>query len=258
MKVAYCSDLHLDSYPSFNGIQLYPNVCIPGVKILIIAGDLGELRNYKQYKDFLDEISNHYEHVIIVFGNHEMYGTDIDVKVDYELPDNFHMLNNNTVEIEGHVFYGGTCWPNLEDLNETAKLVLSQMINDFSYIKVSGENFQPDHCIELFNGFHDNILTLDATIDKPYTVITHFAPTEKSIHPNFKGSNINSYFCNDLESFIETSNIDYWICGHVHHKHEYTVGNTKVLCNPRGYWGERRHFGDHSEYSAQVFEIKEP
>jgi hypothetical protein len=36
-------------------------------------------------------------------------------------------------------------------------------------------------------------------------------------------------------------NVKAWIHGHTHDEFDYTIGITKVLCNPRGYPKENQH-----------------
>jgi hypothetical protein len=39
----------------------------------------------------------------------------------------------------------------------------------------------------------------------------------------------------ELYNDVELSGPDFWFCGHIHEKVDYTIGKTRVLCNPRGY-----------------------
>ena len=66
-------------------------------------------------------------------------------------------------------------------------------------------------------------------------VITHHAPSRKSIHPRFAGSLLNGGFVSDLERLIVSGQPQLWIHGHVHDSYDYQVKGTRVVCNPRGY-----------------------
>jgi hypothetical protein len=66
-------------------------------------------------------------------------------------------------------------------------------------------------------------------------VITHHAPSPKSIHPRFAGSAINACFVSDVESLMGAQRAALWIHGHTHDSFDYTVSGTRVVCNPRGY-----------------------
>jgi Icc-related predicted phosphoesterase len=75
-------------------------------------------------------------------------------------------------------------------------------------------------------------------ITKPKIVITHFPPSTKSIGPQYRDDPTNTYFVNNLDYLIEEIKPQLWVCGHVHHKHSYYIGDTLVVCNPLGYKGE--------------------
>ena len=48
-------------------------------------------------------------------------------------------------------------------------------------------------------------------------------------------NNVN-YTINDLSDFIlDNPNISFWNHGHTHFPFDYMIGETRVLCNPRGY-----------------------
>jgi Icc-related predicted phosphoesterase len=66
-------------------------------------------------------------------------------------------------------------------------------------------------------------------------VITHHAPSPKSVHPRFAGSPLNACFVSDAERLIDGRRAQLWIHGHTHDSFDYTVNGARVLCNPRGY-----------------------
>ncbi|MNP56971.1 hypothetical protein D3C76_1517470 [compost metagenome] len=69
----------------------------------------------------------------------------------------------------------------------------------------------------------------------PTVVVSHFAPTRSSISPMFANSPINSSFVSDLEDRIRDWQPALWLHGHTHGSFDYRVGNTRVVCNARGY-----------------------
>ena len=49
---------------------------------------------------------------------------------------------------------------------------------------------------------------------------------------------MNGAYSSDLSEFImDHPQIKLWTHGHTHDKFDYLVGNTRVVCNPRGYVG---------------------
>ena len=88
--------------------------------------------------------------------------------------------------------------------------------------------------------FAENVAWLEQALGQPHTagptvVITHHAPTPKSIHPRFAGSLLNTNFVSDVQALIQARRPDLWIHGHTHDSFDYVVGATRVLCNARGY-----------------------
>jgi Icc-related predicted phosphoesterase len=72
---------------------------------------------------------------------------------------------------------------------------------------------------------------------KKFVVVTHHAPTVLSIAEWFKGDTLmNGAFASDLSEFImDRPQIKLWTHGHMHNVSDYMMGDTRVVCNPRGY-----------------------
>jgi hypothetical protein len=66
-------------------------------------------------------------------------------------------------------------------------------------------------------------------------VITHHAPSKRSIHPRFADSLLNACFVSDAERLVDGSRASLWIHGHTHDSFDYVLNGTRVVCNPRGY-----------------------
>ncbi len=73
--------------------------------------------------------------------------------------------------------------------------------------------------------------------EKPDIVITHHAPSFKSVHPKFHHTGyLNFYFYSDLDQCIlDNPNIRLWVHAHMHDPVNYTIGNCQVVSNPLGY-----------------------
>ena len=78
--------------------------------------------------------------------------------------------------------------------------------------------------------------------DRKVVVCSHHAPSHSSIHYTYKQprySTMNGAFVSNLDEFImDHPQIKLWTHGHVHNVFDYTIGETRVVCNPRGYPGE--------------------
>ena len=71
----------------------------------------------------------------------------------------------------------------------------------------------------------------------PTVVVTHNAPSNKSSEPQHKNSRLAPSFASNLENFINENQFKIWIHGHMHYNSDYTIGDTRIISNPRGYDG---------------------
>ena len=126
-------------------------------------------------------------------------------------------------------------------------------MNDFHIIRNSQQNYRKFLPMDAV-AHHKSTLayikqTVDADPNKHYVVVGHMAPSALSIHPNYK----NEYYMNggyhsDLSEFIlDRPQITHWFHGHMHNPSDYMMGETRIVCNPRGY---------HGEQSAKDFKLK--
>lgn len=80
---------------------------------------------------------------------------------------------------------------------------------------------------------------LEGRLAEPFdgetVVVTHFAPSVRSVAPRFAGSPLNACFVSDLERLVAASGAALWVHGHTHDSFDYRIGDTRVLANPRGY-----------------------
>lgn len=68
-------------------------------------------------------------------------------------------------------------------------------------------------------------------------VVTHFAPSLRSLDPRYGEQPTTASFCNDDEALMP--GVDCWLHGHLHCRHDYAVTHadgtsTRVLCQARG------------------------
>lgn len=80
---------------------------------------------------------------------------------------------------------------------------------------------------------------LSRPFDGPTVVITHHAPSPRSITPALRKDPLNPAFVSDLDAMIRTYQPPLWIHGHIHNSFDYRIGQTRIVCNPRGYFPEQ-------------------
>ena len=76
---------------------------------------------------------------------------------------------------------------------------------------------------------------LKACQSEDIVIVTHHAPSRLSLPLNFAGDILNAAYASDLDSEVKDSGARIWIHGHIHKQSDYKIGNTRVICNPRGY-----------------------
>ncbi len=82
------------------------------------------------------------------------------------------------------------------------------------------------------NWLRDSLLKNKA---KKSVIITHHAPSKKSIPVSFQKDILSAAYASNLDDFVANSGANLWIHGHTHHQLDYKIDNTRIICNPRGY-----------------------
>lgn len=232
-SIKHISDLHLE-FGGFNPKNFTGD-------ILILAGDITTRCN----PDHLLWIANlPFKHIILIFGNHEYYHGSMEI-VEAETREFFakyphvHVLQNESITVEGITFHGTTLWTNFYEGLPDAMLAAAAGMADFHVIFYDNFSrlFQPYNSITLFEQAVD---FLQRNVKPGDMVITHHAPSLMSIAPFFKGNPLNPAFVSNLDPLIKELKPDYWFHGHTHSHFKYDCHNTRILCNPRGYNGHEK------------------
>ena len=235
MKIRLLSDLHTEFRLPYK-THAMSEYC--GEDVLVLAGDIasGATNTMDVIKFFLDQ---GFPNVVYVPGNHEYYGTSIedfntkmfDKCVQHE---GAYFLNQNNITINGVLFVGATLWTNFMD-NPISQAVCKRVINDFRQIK----NFSTRDAYDLYYKHLDYIKqSYEHRNDKKVVVVTHFLPARECIAPQWRGGELlNDYFANDLGSWIADMENTTWLFGHTHDAMDFELGNTRLVCNPHGYYG---------------------
>lgn len=221
MKIQILSDLHLEFHKD-QGVS-FINSLNDNCDVLILAGDI---TSYSLLKLTLNRFCNKFKDVVYVLGNHEYYYSDKSevnsiMMEACEEKSNLHWLNNSIKSIDGVRFVGNTMWFK-ED-----PLAPFNLMHDFSKIRdLSNWVYKENN--ETLNFLRKEILPGDV-------VVTHHLPSYKSVDPFYKNSRLNSFFVCDVEDIIADKSPKLWIHGHTHSSLDYTIEDTRILCNPFGY-----------------------
>ena len=217
--------------------------------ILILAGDVGVVSKIGTISNLLIQAAQQFKQVLYVFGNHEHYAGHINrshiIVNDYiktlNLP-NVHILENDLFEIDDVVFLGATLWTDFDNKNSNTMINATMMMNDYRMIKRLHKNesvrLLPQHILDIHLKSRKMLVTNIKKFkkqNKKVVVITHHAPCELSIEAQYKGDALNGAFYTNLSDIIMTTNPEMWIHGHMHNTSDYTLGNCRIIANPRGY-----------------------
>ena len=197
MKIQFVSDLHLEFPENRTFLAKHP-LEVKG-DILLIAGDTA--------------YSEHYQQVIVCFGNHDFYGyydlATMTVGYSKEIRPNVHAYYNSVVHLNDIAVIVSTMWAHIEPYNA---YMTERCVNDFYRIKYNGHRLSSDD----FNHEHERCLqfvqqSVEESVAKRRIVLTHHVPTQLCTAPEFRDSLINGAFTVELSDYIANTGIDYWI-----------------------------------------------
>jgi Icc-related predicted phosphoesterase len=254
IKIALFSDLHLD-FCNFAPERFEADIAV-------LAGDIVEVAGGSPIAWAKANIPVHIP-TIFVPGNHDFYGGRLGNLLNrwraQAKDSHVTLLYNEQMNFNGYQILGTPLWSGLDLCGPVHKALLQQTlarrIADFSCMNDSGggrwsiANMLREHELAL------NFLKagLDDNPSAPKIVITHWAPAAQSIHSQFEGDDLNPYFVNDFPEMVEKAVL--WMHGHTHEACDYVVGSAhgrgRVVCNPRGYPGEKR-----GKYEVKIIELE--
>ncbi len=265
MRIKLVSDLHLE----FSDIYIQND---NNYDVLILAGDimvatdlhdhpetdygmysnvnlegLGRRQQTAQrFRDFLKRCSFQFPHTIYVAGNHEFYHgkwTQSLTTLSNECAKfpNVYFLEVGSKKIDDVTFIGGTLWTDMNKGDPLTLHAVRDMMNDFRVIKKDLEGYtrlKPHDTVLRHRHMLDYIKTVVAERpDEKFVVVGHHSPSFQSVHEGYRGETLmNGAYHSDLSEFIlDRPQIKLWVHGHTHHPFDYMIGETRVVCNPRGY-----------------------
>ncbi len=273
MKIAIASDLHLEfgdldiqNTDGADVLLLSGDICV--------AADL-DMRDRRQtemgfarwrsemFHGFFERCATNFPHVIYVMGNHEYYHSDFatalgDMRRKLAHLPNLYILEREIKVIDDVTFIGGTLWTDMNNQDDLTMYHMRTMMNDFRVIQHSavpvnfrtseGEfktrvaKFSPEDAVTEHVKMKEYIQVVTDMLGKNpnrYVVVGHHSPSRRSTHAMYANDTImNGGYSSDLDEFIENRpQIKLWTHGHTHHEFDYVIGETRVVCNPRGYIG---------------------
>ena len=161
MKIAVCSDLHLE----FGDLDLTND---EKADVLILGGDIfvaEDVKNFsyvdeqimaatpsmlargERYYNFLKRCSERFPQVVLIMGNHEHYHGDYAqtanvIRTVVGEFSNVHFLDKEWRIINGVLFYGGTLWTDMNGEDPNTLYQIAGMMNDYRGVKNSAKTVQ--------------------------------------------------------------------------------------------------------------------
>lgn len=265
MKVAVASDVHLE----FGDCDI-PNT--ESADVLILSGDICVARDIGRpdprnimvesqvsqvIKNFFQRVSTAFPHVVFVMGNHEHYHGDfaksqgILKKMLEELHiHNVYLLEKEVKDIDGWTFIGGTLWTDFNNADLQTMQHAAWGMNDYNGVKNSDTGHAngiwkliPEATLKDHYKMRDYIKSVlsnrreQGNTDRRVVVVGHHSPSRRSTHPRYAHDVLmNGCYSSSLDEYImDHPEIVLWTHGHTHEDFDYLVGETRVVCNPRGY-----------------------
>lgn len=233
MKLQLLSDLHMEFTP-FDYLSC-------DCDVVVLAGDI-----HTQTKgiEWAQEIPRP---VLYVLGNHEYwkksYPKFISEAKAAAKNTNVYLLENDMITIDGVNFYGLTLWTNFELFGDPrlAGYECQSLMRDYKKIRRS-PTYSKLRSIDTATTHAKSLawLRLQLAIHAGETniIVSHHAPSIRSIPPHKRDEKTVPAYASDLEAVITETSPKFWLHGHTHNSSNYHVGNCQVLSNPRGYPGE--------------------
>lgn len=249
MKIKLVSDLHLE----FSDINIKND---ENCDVLILSGDIMVAEKLMRqgsadgevFRNFLKRVSFQFPHVVYVAGNHEFYSggkffqgiEDLRTYCSTNFT-NVYFLERDTKVIDDVVFVGGTLWTDMNKFDPLTLHAVRDMMNDYRAIRNDYAGYtilKPADTVDRHRRTLEYFrIILDENKDKKCVVVGHHTPSFQSCHPQYASDHImNGAYHSDLSEFIlDRPQIKLWTHGHTHHPFDYMIGETRVVCNPRGY-----------------------
>lgn len=256
MKIYFGSDLHLEFEKGSKH-----TLKVPEGDLLLLAGDVytphsTEKNHEKVWKSFFKEVSEKFDQVIYILGNHEHYGghfyetLDV-VKEDLKDFANIRVLNNQWFEYNGLLIFGSTFWTDIRGGDPQIMWNVQRGMNDYSEIIIGWDSYGPHTkrkvLLRAEDTINENKYARNALFefiteaeDKELfpLIVTHQQPDWACVEEFYRHSDLSYAYANTgLEGFLCDFPQNIWICGHMHKKDQLQLGNSTVLTNTRGYVG---------------------
>lgn len=238
LRVQVLSDLHLEVG------QQYTSYTFPAsAPLLLLAGDIGRLKDYHSYLHFLHAQATRYTKVFLVLGNHEFYDLEYEqglalaqrLIAEPSLVDKVVLLHrahwddpNSSLTI-----IGCTLWSALPG---HVHQIVAAKVKDFQKIQQwTPERHNQVH-IEELAWLRERVASLHLA-GRRLLVATHHAPCiEGTSRPEHVANPWTAAFATDILQLPGVCDgVGTWVFGHTHYSTEFVRDDIRIVANQRGY-----------------------
>lgn len=211
--------------------------------VIVHAGDFSN--SLQGVIEFVEACRSMNKEYVFSLGNHDYFDSNIKDVWKYLQDGGYNILtSDNSIEIQGYTFVGGTLFTNFRANRllyqqpvqwDENKRAAEAWVHDFSKVLTS----KPDRVVKaedyvtFFNMHYSNIMKYKGKDN--VVVVTHFPPHLACLDPYWgshpTASLLNPYFINDLE----VKGFKHWLSGHTHTAVDTVVDGCRVVINPLGY-----------------------
>jgi Icc-related predicted phosphoesterase len=253
MRVHAFSDLHLEFAP----IE-FPAAVRDGAlaDLVLLAGDIDVKRRAVPWA-----AATFKQPTALIGGNHEAYGDSLFAAIaesrrqadaasrSRQHPVRFLERESWIVSTDAGAtvrILGATLWTDFAAFGDTerhrAMAEAHRQMNDFARIRIhdklhdESRTLVPSDLLPL-HGLARSFIEreLAKPFDGPTIVLTHHAPSLRSVRAELLVDPLTPAYASDLEPLIGRFQPALWVHGHMHSSFDYRIGRTRVVCNPRGY-----------------------
>lgn len=215
---------------------------------LILAGDIGSMHKPKCLEEFFAHVAPRFKYVLYIPGNHEGYGGQMDTmigevkKITDKYP-NVFFNDKLLMVLDGVTFAGCTLWTDMNGGDQKTIAACGNSMNDYRLIDY--DHSRALRVVDTMALHVDHRAFLEQSW-KADVIFTHHSPSLRSINKKYLSKDpedftslMNGAYHNDLDGLVMAKGAKYWLHGHCHDPVRYFVGDTQVICNPKGYVGEK-------------------
>lgn len=211
MRIQILSDIHLEF-----GVREFD---FSNADLFILAGDVHN--GQKGFAWISEKVKN--IPVIYVLGNHEYYKNSYP-KLLHKIKQsakgtNIHVLENESISVDGITFHGSSLWTDFELLGDSrvAGYECEQKMNDYKMIR-RDPSYSRLRSIDMHVMHNESLRwsekSLSESTSKTNVVVTHHAPSIKSIPEKHRNELVSAGYASNLENFIHKTkpDVDRWPC----------------------------------------------